>query len=101
MMNNFKWNFYLLWIIGLPLFLELDYVLEAWLGIVPQSTLLFTSIIISRCLIKSFEKPLVSTIFATGRTKYMMIGVSITIFIELLIVYLVLYLGAEAYWAFF
>ena len=57
MMNNFKWNFYLLWIIGLPLFLELDYVLEAWLGIVPQSTLLFTSIIISRCLIKSFEKP--------------------------------------------
>ena len=88
MMNNFKWNFYLLWIIG-------------WLGIVPQSTLLFTSIIISRCLIKSFEKPLVSTIFATGRTKYMMIGVSITIFIELLIVYLVLYLGAEAYWAFF
>ncbi len=101
MMNNFKWNFYLLWMIGLPLFLELDYVLEAWLGIVPQSTLLFTSIMISRCLIKSFEKPLVSTIFATGHTKYMMIGVSITIFIELLIVYLVLYLGAKAYWAFF
>lgn len=101
MMNNFKWNFYLLWMIGLPLFLELDYVLEAWLGIVPQSTLLFTSIIIIRCLVKSFEKPLVSTIFATGRTKCMMIGASITIFIELLIVYLVLCLGAEAYWAFF
>ena len=33
MMNNFKWNFYLLWIIGLPLFLELDYVFVACLGL--------------------------------------------------------------------
>jgi O-antigen/teichoic acid export membrane protein len=70
LINNFKINFFLCWFFFLPVFLELDFILKLWLIDVPEYTLLFCRIIMIRTLIKCFERPLITGMFAVGKMKY-------------------------------
>lgn len=100
--DNFKWNFYLYWLIALPLFLKIDYVLELWLGkaFVPEYTSIFIKITIIRCLLKCFERPLNTIIFATGDVKAVNLFSSSSYILEVLLAILLFSLGFSPYWCF-
>lgn len=100
LMDNFRWNFFLSWIVTLPLMVEIDYVLYLWLGNVPQYTSVFVRIILLRCLIKCFERPLITAVFAVGEVKGINIASSSMMLCEIVLVLILFSLGYPPYWCF-
>lgn len=100
--DNFKWNYFLYWLIGLPLFLKVDFFLELWLGkgYVPDFTAIFIRIIIIRCLLKCFERPLNTVIFATGKVKIPNIFSSSSYVLEIVLAVVLFSIGFPPYWCF-
>lgn len=63
-------SFGLLYILSLPVFLELDYVLNIWLdGNVPDFTSIFTKLVLIDMLINSLNTPLSQVVQAVGKLK--------------------------------
>ncbi len=102
LIDNFKWNFFLFWLIALPLFLKIDYLLEFWLGngFVPEYTSIFIKITIIRCLLKCFERPLNTIIFAIGDVKVVNLFSSSCYIIEIILAIVLFSLGFSPYWCF-
>lgn len=70
-----RYGFYLMWMICLPLILRRDYILELWLGNVPQYTSKFVLWILIYSLINVLTNPVWNLIQAIGEMKlYMLIG---------------------------
>lgn len=102
LLDNFKWNFFLYWLIGLPLFFKIDYVLELWLGkgFVPDYTSIFIKITIIRCLLKCFERPLNTILFAIGDVKSVNLFSSSFYILEIIAAIVLFKLGFPPYWCF-
>lgn len=64
-----KYSFYLTWFLSLPLLLEMQYVLEIWLKIVPEHTASFCRLILINNLIWSMCSPFVTSFHAVGQLK--------------------------------
>lgn len=67
--DNIKYCLLLMWVIFLPLFFEIDYLLSIWLIKVPQYTLIFTKIILFKLFLVCFEQPFITINGATGDNK--------------------------------
>lgn len=100
--DNFKWNFFLYWLIGLPLFFKVDSFLELWLGagFVPEFTAIFIRITVFRCLLKCFERPMNTIIFATGEVKLPNIFSSSSYVVEIMFAIALFAVGFPPYWCF-
>jgi O-antigen/teichoic acid export membrane protein len=61
--------FYLMYLIGLPLFLELPYVVRLWLKNPPEYTVVFTRLGLIETLVYSLSFTIISTIYAVGKVK--------------------------------
>ncbi|MFK7779796.1 MAG: oligosaccharide flippase family protein [Candidatus Gracilibacteria bacterium] len=68
-LRSAKFSFYLLFILSLPIILEVDTILNLWLKIVPNYASSFTILILITVLIDSFSGPLMTGIQATGNIK--------------------------------
>lgn len=64
-----KFSFFLLFILTLPIVLEIDYILKLWLKLVPDYTAIFTILILINALIDTISGPLMAAIAATGKIK--------------------------------
>lgn len=64
-----KYCFFLMFIIGIPIFFEIDYILCLWLKEVPDYTVLFVKLTIIMVSIDCLSRPLHIAIFATGKVK--------------------------------
>ena len=102
MFSMSKFTFYLLYMIALPVILEIDYILHLWLGDnVPDYTVPFTVLIIVSMLISNFNTPLSLVIHATGRMRVYQLTTSIIIMSILPLSWLFLVLGGRpliVYW---
>lgn len=67
--NVSKYSFFLYLLFGLPLFLEIDFILSIWLHEVPQHTACFVRIFLIQGLIISISNPISRIISATGNVK--------------------------------
>lgn len=86
--------FLMLYILSLPIMIELPYILKLWLsGNIPQNTVIFTDLIIINMIITSMNTPLSQVVHATGKMKWYQIGTSIVICSILPISYLFLKMG--------
>lgn len=61
-----RFSFYILWIISLPVLINVDYILSIWLVDVPNHSNNFLSIIVVFSLIESLSGPLMTSMYATG-----------------------------------
>ena len=95
--NGAKMSFYLLSIICIPVITNIDYILNLWLTTVPQYTAIFIIISLASSLIYSFSSSITSAVKATGDIKWFEIGVTIILFAELPVAYLLLKRGYEPY----
>lgn len=69
LMNNIKLSLLLMWIILLPLYIELDFLLDIWLVEVPDFTLIFARITLLKLFLVCFEQPFITANGATGFNK--------------------------------
>lgn len=89
-----RFSFYLLLILTLPIFLNTNYILKLWLGIVPEHTIEFIRLILIFTLSESISQPLITAQHATGRIRNYQIIVGGLQMMNLPIAYLTLKNGA-------
>ena len=94
-------TFFLLSVISIPVIINIDYLLKLWLGIVPEYTSAFMILSILACLLYSLSGTVTTAIQATGNIKWFQIGVSIIMFSELPVAYMLLKLGYKPYFVMF
>lgn len=95
--NGSKLTFTFLFVLCLPIFINLDGILKIWLVEPPKYTYFLTLIILSVSLVDSFSFPLMAALQATGRIRlYQLIVSSITI-ASVPAIYLLYYLGFSIY----
>lgn len=103
LMNSMsKMSYVLLYILSVPITIELKYILNIWLnGIVPEYTILFTILVFADMLISSLNTPISQVIQAIGILKEYQIIRSVIITSIIPISWIVLKFGGEpesAFW---
>lgn len=81
--NGAKISFILMLMFVVPIYLEGDYILELWLGKVPQYTVEFVRMTLIIALINTYNNTIVTTLHATGKLRKYMIVTSIVEFLIL------------------
>ena len=90
-----KISYILLYILVIPVVLEIDYILGLWLGkdIVPEWTVSFTILVLANMLVNTFHTPLTQVVHATGKMKKYQLAIFFIICSIVPISYFVLKLG--------
>ena len=92
-----KFAFFMLGLLIIPLTLNLRYLLQLWLGVVPEFTYEFIIVILLSSLIASFASPVTNAIQATGNIRNFQIGICLIFILEIPAAYLLLRAGASPY----
>lgn len=64
-----KLSFFLVWILALPILVETPYIIQLWLGQLPEYVIPFTRLIIVISAVDAMATPLMTTAHATGKIK--------------------------------
>lgn len=88
-----RFSYYMLLVLSLPIMVRTNYILEAWLNIVPDYTVNFVRIILITSLIDSLSLPLQTVAQATGKIK----RYQITVGGLTLLCFPLAYIGLEIY----
>ena len=88
-----KISYFLIFIVSLPLILNMDFVLSIWLKNVPDYTNIFCSLILIYSLTEAITGPLFITISATGKIRDYQIIISFILFLNIVLSYFFLYIG--------
>ena len=85
-----KFSFYITMLIAFPILMNLDYILQVWLKIVPDYTASFIRLIVLYIFVDVLSQPMIRMINATGHVKRYQIGISIIMFLNFPLSYLLL-----------
>lgn len=88
-----KISYFLLFLVALPVMLEIDFVLDLWLVEVPPMSSLFTRIIIIEALFSTLGSPMITALMATGKIKWYQIIVGSLLLFDIPVAYLLLECG--------
>lgn len=97
MYKSARFSFFLLVLLAIPLFLEIDFVLKIWLTEVPDNTPIFVRIMLLNTLLGPFMNPCSIASQASGQIRKFQSYVGSTLLLIVPISYIVLKLGAPAY----
>lgn len=90
MFASAKYGFLLLFLLSLPVMIEAKYILQLWLGVVPDHTVNFLRIILMSCMVNSLANSSTVAAGATGKIKAYSIVVGGTVLLPLPIAYIML-----------
>lgn len=94
MFSMTKYGYLMLFIISLPICIEIEQILDLWLkGTIPDYTIPFTILVLVNMLINSFNMPLTQTILATGQVRRYQVVRSIINASPLLIAWIFIRIG--------
>jgi len=97
-----KFGFYLLFMVTLPVFLEAPKLLSLWLVEVPENAVLFLRLLMVSMLIRSFARPVVTAVHATGKIKFMnVVSGTTSVVAQIPGTYILFRLGCPAHVMFF
>ena len=82
-----RFCYYLLFVIALPIMLEADYILELWIGLVPDHTVNFIRLTLIASLLDAFINPMFTANLASGKLKLYYIPVSLISFSFMFVTY--------------
>ena len=88
-----RFSFYLLLVLTLPIFLNVDYVLYLWLGTVPKYTNMFVCLSLIFAISECLSYPLITTLLAIGKIKKYQVIVGGIIMLNLPLSYFFLSIG--------
>lgn len=95
--NSSRFSFYLLFVMALPLILNMNLILELWLGDVPQDTVLFAQLVLVDLLIVSAYGPIAYVTQASGRIKEYQLMISLCFSAVVVFTWIVYGIGCAAY----
>lgn len=95
--NGSKLTFFLMWIFALPLFLEMEAVLNYWLKNPPEYAVLFSRLALIEVLINSASLPLATAARAPGKMKVYELTLGILQILIFVFAWIFLKLGAAAH----
>ena len=95
--NGSKLTFFLMWIIALPLLMELEMILNIWLKNVPNEAVLFTQLNIVESLIFSLSLPLATAARAPGKMKTYELTLGLIQLSIFFVTWIILKMGYPAY----
>ncbi len=93
-----KISFFLLFIVSLPIMLNINWVLQLWLGQVPAHAGSLCIVFIVASLCNAVSAPLWMNIFATGKIRGYQLGLSVAYVAELIMVYVLFRMGCPLVW---
>lgn len=93
--NNSKFAAYLLLFIAVPVSIELEYLLEIWLGEYPDYTPIFLRIVLFQSLVQTMTRPVVMVVHAVGKMKMVNLTAGGSLLLILPISYMLMKLGCE------
>ena len=85
---------YLILILGIPLFIEIEYVINLWLGQCPAHTIAFMRIALLEAYFRTIGTPTITAMHATGHMKELNLSVGFVLLAILPVSYLMFKLGA-------
>ncbi len=92
--NNSRLAQYLYLFIAVPAFIEIEFVLQVWLGEVPQHTANFVRIILIQSALGPVNRPITMLIHASGKMKWPSIVTTVPLYSIFFISYFLLKSGA-------
>lgn len=95
-----KYSFFVILLLIVPLYMNIDFVLGLWLGVVPESTQVFITYIFIFLLIEILSGPMMIAVQATGSIKKYQIVLGSFIFLNLPVTYTFYCLGTKVEVAF-
>jgi len=93
-----KLSYYLFLVIAIPVIIYCPFMIKLWLGDMPEYSDIFCKLIIVCLMVDAISTPLWMSIEASGKIKVYQLYVSLLIFLNVPLSYLVLKLGGEAYY---
>lgn len=94
-----KFSYFLMLIIAVPLFYEANFLLEIWLGKVPEHSVVFMRSGIFIAMLTAVRNPLVTAAVANGNLKKYQLVVNGILMMVAPLLYVAFKLGATAEWA--
>jgi O-antigen/teichoic acid export membrane protein len=95
--NGSKMTFFLMWIIALPIFVELELIFDLWLKDTPNEAILFTRLAIIEAMISSISLPIATAGRAPGRMRYYELTLGLLQVLLFGLAWLAIILGSPAY----
>lgn len=80
--NGAAFGSYLVLFLGIPLFIEIEFVLNIWLGQSPEHTVVFLRIMLIEAIFRTMGTPTITAMHATGKMK----AVNLTVAVILLMI---------------
>lgn len=91
--NASKVSYFLMFVVSLPIIYNIDFLLELWLGDVPEFSSQFTIFFMIASMMNVIGGPLWMSVFATGKIRNYQIVVSFVFLADLVIVYVLYKIG--------
>lgn len=88
-----RMSFYLILLLSLPVIKQIDYILEVWLGLVPEFTNIFIVLTLLDSMVNSISQPLLYGTLAEGKIKVYEILLTTTFLASLPLSYVLLAMG--------
>ena len=79
-----RFCFYIIMLMGIPLYFEIEYLLKVWLGNIPEYTISFAKITILMVVIDGLSNPLHLLIYASGKVKFYSVSTEVILIMLLL-----------------
>ncbi|MDM1405493.1 oligosaccharide flippase family protein [Myroides marinus] len=95
-----RFSYFLLLFLVVPLLIHTEYILQLWLGIIPEGTFVFVRLSLISILIDAISGSLMIAVQATGKVKWYQIILGSFIFLNLPLSYFVLSIWKEDYYVF-
>ncbi|PTP61008.1 polysaccharide biosynthesis protein [Vibrio splendidus] len=98
--NGSKITFFLMWVLALPLFIQMDVILSLWLKNPPPEAVLFTRLALIEAVINSISLPIATAARAPGKMKLYELtlgSIQVLIFIA---AWTILEMGGAAYYVY-
>ena len=99
--NSSVISFCLTCLIAVPLLVEMPFVLSAWLGDVPQYTVIFSRLVVITAMIDTLGQPLTTAVCASGRIKNFQIITGTILMLTLPVSYFLLKVYPHPYLVFY
>lgn len=90
-----KFSMFLYFFLALPLFIDIEYILQLWLVNVPEHTVSFIRLTFILMMIEALSSPVITCLLAVGKVKWYQIIVGGLLIMNLPVSYIALKLGAK------
>ena len=98
--SSSKFSYFLMLLISLPIYIEVEEILRLWLKIVPEHTVNFVRIILLCSVVDIFRNPMNTAVHATGNIKKYQLLEASTLLLIVPLAYIMLKLGCPVESAF-